>query len=494
MDSLTLHAERRERLAASIGDGIALLPAGAETTRNHDVEHPFRQDSAFHYLTGFDEPDAVMLLDPRAADEQYVLFVRPKDREREIWTGLRAGTDGARERYGADASFPIGEFDTVLRKRLVGRKTVFLPFGNPGFHRRVLSLTRAVAGLGERYGRLVPSQFRDVSSLLGEMRLVKTPREIDLLRAACEITAEAHAEAMRFTRPGRFEYQVQAALEYVFRMRGARRDGYPSIVASGANACILHYTENDRRIADGDLVLIDAGAEYGYYSADITRTFPAAGRFTAPQRAVYELVLGAQQAALALARPGGSLKDQQEAASRVLTEGLVELGLLPGPARDAIPMHHYREFFMHGTGHWLGIDVHDAGAYRVGGTPRPLEPGMVFTVEPGIYVDPEREAVELAMLEFDIDEQMERRMLLGPAKARELEKKERDEAPKVVHPIPEEFRGIGIRIEDDVLITGSGHEILTRDVPTDPDRIENLCAETPLMPFFEPYRPAATGG
>ena len=493
MDALSLHAERRERLADRIGDGIALLPAGAETPRNNDVEYPFRQDSAFHYLTGFDEPDAIMLFDPHAADEQYVLFVRPRDREKEIWTGLRAGTDGAKERYGADASYPIKEFDTLLRQRLVGRRTVFLPFRNPAFHRRILRLTQAVVGLGERYGRLVPSEFRDIDPLVGEMRLVKTPQEIDLLRAACEITAEAHAEAMRFARPGRYEYQVQAALEYVFRMRGARRDGYPSIVASGANACILHYTENDRRIADGDLVLIDAGAEFGYYSADITRTFPAGGRFTAPQRALYDLVLDAQQAALALARPGGSLKDQQLVASGVLTEGLVELGLLPGSAADAKRMHHYRAFFMHGTGHWLGIDVHDAGAYRLGGTPRPLEPGMVFTVEPGIYVDPERERIELAMLEFDIDERMERRMVLGPARARDLEKKERETAPKVVHPIPEEFRGIGIRIEDDVLVTGSGSEILTRGVPTDPDRIEDLCAEAPLMPFLEPYRPAATG-
>lgn len=494
MENPSLHAERRERLATLIGDGIALLPARAETLRNNDVEYPFRQDSAFHYLTGFDEPDAIMLLDPRAADEQFVLFVRPRDREKEIWTGLRAGTDGAMERYGADASYPIEKFDTLVRRRLVGRRTVFLPFGNPGFHSRVLRLARAVTGLGERYGRIVPSEFRDVYPLVGEMRLVKTPREIDLLRAACEITAEAHAEAMRFARPGRYEYQVQAALEYVFRMRGARRDGYPSIVASGANACILHYTENDRRIAEGDLVLIDAGAEYAYYSADITRTFPAGGRFTAPQRALYELVLGAQQAALALVRPGGSLKDQQLAASGILTEGLVELGLLPGPAGDAMHMHHYREFFMHGTGHWLGIDVHDAGAYGVGGAPRPLEPGMVFTVEPGIYVDPERARVELAMLEFDIDERMERRMMLGPATARKLEKKEREAAPKVVHPIPEEFRGIGIRIEDDVLVTGSGREILTRSVPTDPDRIEDLCAEAPSMPFLESYRPAATGG
>ncbi len=493
MDNPSLHAERRERLATLVGDGIAVLPAGAETPRNNDVEYPFRQDSAFHYLTGFDEPDAIMLFDPQAQDEQYVLFVRPRDREKEIWTGRRAGTDGAKERYGADASYPIKELDAILRQRLVGRRTVFLPFRNPGFHRRILRLTRAVAGLGERYGRLVPSEFRDINPLVGEMRLVKTSQEIDLLRAACEITAEAHAEAMRFARPGRYEYQVQAALEYVFRMRGARRDGYPSIVASGANACILHYTENDRRIADGDLVLIDAGAEFGYYSADITRTFPAGGRFTAPQRALYDLVLDAQQAALALARPGGSLKEQQDAASGILTDGLVELGLLPGPAGDARRMHHYREFFMHGTGHWLGIDVHDAGTYRLGGTPRPLEPGMVFTVEPGIYVDPERERIELAMLEFDIDERMERRMVLGPARARELEKKEHEAAPKVAHPIPEEFRGIGIRIEDDVLVTGAGRKILTRGVPTDPDRIEDLCAEAPLMPFLEPYRPAVTG-
>lgn len=487
MESSSVHAERRERLAARIGDGIALLPAGAEVPRNNDVEYPFRQNSDFHYLTGFDEPDAVMLLDPQAPDEQYVLFVRPRDREIEIWTGLRAGTDGARERYGADASYPLKELDGTLRKRLVGRRTVFLPLGNAGLHSRVLGLAGGLAGLGQRYGRAIPREFRDLSPLVGEMRLVKTPEEIDLLRAACGITAEAHAEAMRFAAPGRYEYQVQAALEYVFRMRGARRDGYPSIVASGANACILHYVQNDGRIADGDLVLIDAGAEFGYYSADITRTFPAGGRFTAPQRALYDLVLSAQHAALDLCRPGRSLKEQHDRASAVLAEGLVELGLLPGSAGEAMRMHHYREFFMHGTGHWLGVDVHDAGAYRVDGAPRPLEPGMAFTVEPGLYVDPDRETVELAMLEFDIDEWMERRMTLGAAAARALEKKEREAAPKVVHPIPEAFRGIGIRIEDDVLITESGHEVLTDGVPTDPGRIETLCAEAPRLPFLGTY-------
>ena len=489
MDGPTLPADRRQRLADLLGDGIALLPAGAEVPRNKDVEYPFRQDSAFHYLTGFEEPDAVMLLDPRAAGEQYVLFVRPRDPEQETWTGRRVGPGGARQRYGADAAHPIKDLDTVLRQRLVGRPTVFLPYGNPSFHRRVLGLVGSLAGLATRYGRRIPTELRDLSPLIEEMRLVKTSQEIDLLRAACEIAAEGHAEAMRFTRPGCYEYQVQAVLEYVFRMRGARRDAYPSIVAAGANACILHYTQNDRRITDGDLVLIDAGAEFGFYAADITRTFPAGGTFSAPQRALYDLVLAAQQAAVALARPGGTLKEQHEAAAGVLTEGLVELGLLPGPAEDALAMHHYRRFFMHGTGHWLGIDVHDAGAYRVDGAPRPFEPGMVFTVEPGIYVAPERETLELTMLEFDLDQRMERRMLAGAAKAKEMEKKESEAAPKVTHPVPEAFRGIGIRIEDDVLITPDGCEVLTSALPTGPDRIEALCAEAPRLPWLEEYEP-----
>ena len=478
------HADRRARLAGLLGDGLALVPAATQVVRNHDVEHPFRQDSAFFYLTGFDEPDAVMLIDPSADDEQYVLFVRPRDREREIWDGRRAGVEGAKERFGADASHPVSEFDGVLRKRLVGRPVIYLPFSDAGFHRRVAGLVRSVGGLANRYGRVVPTEFRDVSPILGDLRLHKTAAEVDCLRLACEITAEGHAEAMRFTRPGRYEYQVQAALEYVFRARGARRDGYPSIVASGGNACILHYTENDRRIGNGDLVLIDAGAEYGYFSADITRTFPASGVFSGPQREVYDLVLGAQRSALALARPGSTMKELHEEAVRVIAEGLVGLGLLPGPADRVVAMHHYREYFMHGTGHWLGMDVHDAGAYGVGGAPRPLVPGMAFTVEPGIYVDPERAEVELPMLEYDLDEWTERRMLLGSAKAKKIEKREREAVPTVKHPVPEAFRGIGVRIEDDVLVTGTGHDNLTAGVPTDPEEIEALCAEAPALPFL----------
>lgn len=481
---LGLHAGRRERFAGLIGNGIALIPAAAQVIRNNDVEHSFRQDSSFYYLTGFDEPDAVMLLDPSATDEQYVLFVRPRNREREIWDGRRAGTEGAKERYGADASYPVSEFDGVLRRRLVGRRVVYLPFGNAGFHRRVMGTVRAVRGMADRYGRSVPTEVSDASPDLAELRLHKTPEEAARLRTACEITAEGHAEAMRFTRPGLYEYQVQAAMEYIFRARGARRDGYPAIVASGGNSCILHYTDNDRRIADGDLVLIDAGAEYRYFSADITRTFPASGTFSGPQRALYDVVLAAQRAALELARPGSTMKQLHQRAVEAIAEGLVDLGLLPGTVEDTVRMHHYREFFMHGTGHWLGMDVHDAGTYGIEGRPRPLSQGMAFTIEPGVYVDPERSEVELTMFEHDLDEWMERRMLLGSERAKDLEKRELEAAPTIKHQVPEVFLGIGIRIEDDVLITDAGHEILTEGVPTRPEDVETLCGEVPSLPYL----------
>lgn len=481
----SLHADRRERFAAAVGGGLALIPAASLVRRNDDVDHPFRQDTDFYYLTGFDEPDAALLLDPSAASEQYVLFVRPRDREREIWDGRRAGPEGAVERFGAEAAYPVSEFEAVLRRRLPGRRILYLPYGRPEFRRRVMGLVRAVRGLSERFGRVTPAEVRDASPLLAEMRLRKTPEEAALLRTACEISAEGHAEAMRFTRPGRWEYQVQAALEYVFRSRGARRDGYPAIVASGGNACILHYFENSRRIEAGDLVLIDAGAEYRYFSADITRTFPAGGEFTGPQLEIYEAALAAQRAALDMAAPGATMKGLHQAAARAVAEGLVELGLLPGPAEEAVRMHHYREFYMHGTGHWLGMDVHDAGAYWTEGAPRPLAPGMAFTVEPGVYVEANRETVELPMLEYDPDEWAERRMLLGAAEAKKLERREREAAPTTIHPVPEPFRGIGVRIEDDVLITEGGCEILTSGVPTDPRQIEAVCADRPLLPRLD---------
>jgi Xaa-Pro aminopeptidase len=316
------------------------------------------------------------------------------------------------------------------------------------------------------------------------MRIRKTDPEIAALRKACEVSAEAHREAMRFARPGLYEYQVQAALEYTFRVQGSPRVGYGSIVAAGPNACILHYVENTRRMAAGDLLLIDAGAEFEYHSADITRTFPVDGTFIAPQRALYEVVLAAQQAAISGAEPGNSMRELHETSKRVLSEGLIDLGLVPRGIDDTLAMHHYREFFMHGTGHWLGMDVHDAGGLMLSDrSPRPLEPGMVFTVEPGIYIDPEREVISFPLLEYDYEERVERRYRLGIEAARKLEAEEAEQADKVEHPIPAEFRGLGVRIEDDLLITADGHENLTAGVPTAVAEIESLCAEPSSLPL-----------
>ena len=280
-----------------------------------------------------------------------------------------------------------------------------------------------------------------------------------------------------------WEYQVQAALEYWWRAKGSRRNGYGSIVASGANACILHYEENDTQIGDGDLILIDAAAEVDGYSSDITRTFPANGKFSGPQRDIYEVVLEAEKKGLGLAIPGSTMRAIHDEATRVLTEGMIDLGLLPGHAKDALSMHHYSEFYMHGTGHWLGLDVHDRGAYRIDGVSRPLQPGMAFTIEPGLYVAPDKEEIELALLEYDLDERNERRIRLGAAAAAAKESEEREAAEKLTHTVPKEFLGIGVRIEDDLLITPDGHDNMTASVPKELHEVEALCAEEPSLPL-----------
>jgi Xaa-Pro aminopeptidase len=316
------------------------------------------------------------------------------------------------------------------------------------------------------------------------MRLIKSEVEIEKLRRACDISVDAHVEAMRFARPGLYEYQVEAALEYIFRVKGAPRLGYGSIVASGPNACVLHYVENTRRMGAGDLLLIDAGAEFGYHSADITRTFPVDGAFTAPQKALYEVVLAAQQASIDKAAPGSSMKELHETSKRVLAEGLIELGLLPRGLDDSLAMHHYREFFMHGTGHWLGMDVHDAGNYMMSDQgARPLEASMSFTVEPGLYVGPLRESVSFPLLEYDFDAWMERRYRMGTEAAKNVEAEETEKAGSIEHPIPTEFRGLGVRIEDDLLVTAEGHENLTAGVPTTIQEIEAICAEQSRLPL-----------
>ena len=482
MDHVAFEARRRQ-FAGAIGDGIAVIPAAGLQVRNDDVDHDFRQDSDFFFLTGFDEPDAVAVINPNDDEEQYVLFVRPRDREMEIWNGYRSGVEGAIAEYGADAAYPLSELAARLRGYLVGRPSLFYPFGNPAHDGMINAVLGQARRFRKRDGRPVPDAISDSRPVIAELRLRKSEAEIERLRRACAISVEGHKEAMRFASPGRYEFQVQAALEYVFRVKGAARVGYGSIVASGPNACILHYVENARQMETGDLLLIDAAAEYGYHSSDITRTFPVDGVFTGPQRALYEIVLAAQKASIQKAVPGGSLKELHEISKRVLTEGLIELGLLPRSLEESLAMHHYREFFMHGTGHWLGMDVHDAGtSMNPDQTARALEPGMSFTVEPGLYVDPERQSNAFPLLEYDFEAWTERRYRLGTDAAKRIEAEEKERAGTIEHPIPAEFRGLGIRIEDDILITTGGHENLTAGVPSSVEEIEALCTEQSRLP------------
>ncbi|MGH8870951.1 MAG: aminopeptidase P N-terminal domain-containing protein [Acidimicrobiia bacterium] len=477
------YAARRRRLAEEIGDdAIAIVPAAVEVIRSNDTEFDFHQDPDFHYLTGFHEPEAVAVITPGHGDGDYTLFVRPRDPEMEAWDGYRVGTEGAMERFGADSAYEIGDLDEVLTRYMIGREVLWYRIGNPLHDDRVRGIIARARGHRKRYGGAVPSTVKDISFLLAEMRLIKTEDEVESLRRACELSAKGHAEAMRFAAPGLYEYQVQAALEYHWRMAGARHNGYPSIVASGANACVLHYVENDRLIQDGDLVLVDAAAEVDGYSSDITRTFPANGRFTGPQRAIYEVVYSACQAGLDMSVPGSSMRAIHDTATRVLTEGMVELGLLPKPVEESLAMHHYNQFYFHGTGHWLGLDVHDMGTYRVEGVPRKLEPGMAFTVEPGLYVSPEKGDITLALLEYDQDEWNQRRILEGRAAAMAKEAEAREKAEKITHTVPPEFLGIGVRIEDDVVITDDGRENLTSTVPSAIDQVEALCAERSVLP------------
>jgi len=461
-------ARRRDALRVAIGDGIAVFAGAAESSRNNDILHPFRQDSDFYSLTGFDEPDAVAVI----AADRYVLFVRPRDPDAETWTGPRAGVEGAVSDFGADEAHPLDDLDDELRAALLGRSSLWYRLGGR-LDRTVFAALGAARTFAELGWAAAPPTLVDPGHVLHELRLRKTDAELHALRRACAITCDGHVEAMRTARPGRLEYHVQAAMEHVFRDAGSPRNGFPSIVASGRNACVLHYELNRDAIEDGDLVLIDAGAEYGYQSGDVTRTFPASGRFTDAQRRIYEIVLAALEAGIAAAKPGELHRGVDDAARRVIAEGLHDLGLLPRGVDESLRMQHERAFFMHGTSHWLGMDTHDVGAYRIEGKPRALEPGMVLTVEPGIYFA--SNAVELKLREVDQEARAERRARLGMAKAEELEREEDEAAETITVDVPEEFGGIGIRIEDDVLVTEDGPEVLTPGAPKTIDDVEAAC-------------------
>jgi len=425
-------ARRRRQLMRTMGrDAIAILPGAPVKHRNGDVEYHYRQDSDLQYLTGFEEPEAVAVLMPGRPQGEYVLFVRDRDPARETWDGARAGPEGAVEQHGADDAFPINDIDEILPGMMERCSRVYYTMGvHPDFDQRVIGWVNGLRAQAKQ-GLHTPQEFVALDHHLHEMRLFKSRAEVDTMRRSAVIAAGAHRRAMKTAAPGRMEYEVMAEILHEFHRQQADISYYP-IVGSGPNACVLHYHANDRQMADGDLLLIDAGCEYDYYASDITRTFPVGGRFSEPQRALYEVVLAAQRAAIDKARPGNHWNDPHEAAVKVITQGLVKLGLLKGRVPKLIKEEAYRKFFMHRTGHWLGMDVHDVGEYKVGEDWRLLEPGMVMTVEPGIYIAPGSKGVA------------------------------------------KQWQGIGIRIEDDVAVTRGDPDVLTDGVPTDPDEIEQL--------------------
>lgn len=434
LDRSVFAARRKAYLDALGPDAVAVVSSLPERVRNGDAHYHFRQQSDVQYLTGFGEPNATVILRPGAAGEEVVMFVLPRDPEMETWNGRRAGVDGVKADYGADVAYPHTELEQRLGDLIANRDHLHYALGLDRDLDALVAATIARLRKTEKRGKRPPRTVVDPRVALHELRLHKRPEEIELLRRATAISTEAHVAAMRLGRPGRNEYELEAIVDYTFRRQGGMGRGYGTIVGAGVNATILHYVENRCPIADGDLVLVDAGCEYDHYTADITRTWPASGRFTAPQRAVYELVLGVQKSAVAMARPGITLDELHQHCVRGLTEGMVALGLLEGPVDARIEDLAYKKFYMHGTSHWLGMDVHDVGAYTADGKPRPLAPGMVITIEPGLYIAAD--------------------------------------APGV----PDALRGIGVRIEDDVLITDDGHDNLTAACPKEIADLEAICA------------------
>lgn len=411
---------RRKKLMQQIGEhGVAIVPAAPLLHRNADSEYPYRQQSDFYYLTGFEEPEAIAIFLPDTKEGNFILFNRVRNRDEEIWTGYRAGQEGACKIYGADQAFPIGEFEKKLPELLIGRKEIYYTIGlDQKLDEVILSVVNKLRGK-IRNGIQSPFVFVDIIDTIHEMRLIKSPAEIELMRKAADISSKAHLRAMKKCQPGIFEYELEAELTHEFQSHGARFPAYTSIIGGGGNSCILHYNTNNQKIENNSVVLIDAGCEYQYYASDITRTFPANGRFSAEQKAIYEIVLAAQLAGIAAVRPGTLWDDAQTAIVKIITQGLLDLGILKGQLNDLIETQAYHPFYMHKSGHWLGLDVHDAGRYKVNGAWRTLRPGMALTVEPGIYLSADTPG------------------------------------------LAERWHHIGVRIEDDVVVTENGNDVLS---------------------------------
>lgn len=424
--------ERRARFLKAIDGAIAILPGAPVAGRNGDVEFVYRQDSNFFYLTGFAEPESLAVFAPGHKDGEFVMFVRPRDKERETWTGRRAGVEGAMMQYGADKAYVIDELSSVLPRYLQSVDRVYYPLGeNEKMNQRMLELIRSSHAMRQRLGA-GPEAILDPRDLIHEMRLFKQPEELERMRRAIQVSGMAHAAAMRESRGGMMEWEIEALVDYTFRKNGTAGPSYPSIIASGPNATILHYVTNDCQLRAGDLMLIDAGCEYDFYASDVTRTFPIAARFSPLQRDLYELVLAAQRAGIAAVKPGARYDESHEAALQVLVDGMIRHKLVSGTRDEVIAARSYARYYMHRTSHWLGMDVHDVGLYRRDGQARVLEPGMTLTMEPGIYIPADDESA------------------------------------------PPEYRGIGIRIEDDILVTDSGHEVMTAAIPKTVAEVEAL--------------------
>lgn len=433
MIEMNEYAQRRKNLLKKIdSNSLVILPSAKEVRRNGDAVYPFRQNSDFYYLTGFNEPDAVLVLAPHHQDGEYILFNRVRDKEHEIWDGPRAGQEGAREKFRADQSFPIEDFAKLLPELMMGRNALHYLLGvDQPFDdllMRALSSLRAKA----RGGVTAPIACFDIGPSLHEMRLIKSAAEVALIKKAIDISRDGHLNVMSACQPGKYEYELEAELSFAFTRQGARQHAYTPIVGSGPNSCILHYVANNRQIENGDMVLVDAGSEYENYASDITRTFPANGVFSAEQRAIYELVLKAQMAAIDVIKPGVSFLEPQKVIVKILTEGLVELGLLEGDVETLIEKQAYFPFYMHRSGHWLGLDVHDVGSYTQDATWREFAPGMILTVEPGLYISADLKQVA------------------------------------------KRWHNIGIRIEDNILVTRDGHQVLSAAIPKTIADIESL--------------------
>ncbi len=430
--------QRRQQVMEKIGHGTAIFRSAPMAVMHNDVEYTYRQDSDFFYLTGFNEPDAVAILAPHHPEHQFILFVQPKDPKKETWTGYLHGVEGAKEIFGADEAYSIQELEEKLPQYLEKAERIYYHLGrDKTFNTNVLNHWQKLIATFPRRGT-GPTALEDTNFILHPLRLLKTAAELDNIRQATAISAQAHNRAREFTKVGHYEYQIQAEIEHTFRLEGGMGPAYPSIVASGANACILHYINNDRQVQENELLLIDAGCAYNYYNGDITRTFPVNGKFTPEQKIIYEIVLEAQLKAIEVVKTGNPYNLFHDTAVRTIVEGLVDLGLLVGDIDEIIKEEKYKPFYMHRTGHWLGLDVHDAGGYKVNEeTWQTLQPGHVLTVEPGIYISPD----------------------IKPAEGQ----------PEV----PEKWRGIGIRIEDDVLVTATGNEVLTATVPKKVEDIES---------------------